>query len=167
MNKELYFKEVGEILKQTKDLDKSDFQLLFDAVTEKDKKIDSEFLADSIVKKLSWNMFSGTIIAWSFLETEIGRALIKAKFDLSNNIYLVSDLTQITGYTKVFISQEYKNGNIKGEKRGGTLLFTEKDVREYLSKKGINSLNERKNILYEETKEKLISSGFEREENYK
>lgn len=167
MNKDRYFQEVEELIKKNKNVTREDFELLYLAVSGININSDIEFLADKIVKSLSNDTFTETLVSWRFLQTEVGRAIIKAKFDVKNEIYLTSDLSEITGYSRAFISQEMKAGNIKFEKRKGTVFFRENDVKEYLSKKGIDKVEKENELKYKELKEKLINGGFEREADYK
>lgn len=167
MNKDKYFEEVEELIKNNKNVSKEDFELLFLAVSGVNIHGDIEFLADRIVKDLSSDTFKEVLVSWQFLQTEVGRAIVKAKFNVGNEIYLTSDLCEITGFSRAFISQEMKAGNIKYEKRKGTVFFRENDVKEYLSKKGIDKIDKENELKYRELKEKLINGDFEREADYK
>lgn len=167
MNKDLYFAQVDELLKQNKELNKTDFQLLYEALNRK-INIDTAFVADKIVTTLSSNVFTETMVSWEFLSTEIGRALLKGKFEIGNNIYFASDLAEILNCSRQFVSKIVKNEEIKFHKRGGIIYFMERDVNQYLiDKNKKNLLEEKKKITYEEAKEQLKSGGFERESDYK
>lgn len=167
INKELFFNEVDELITINKSIDKNDFELLYFALKKEKGEINVGFLADKIVKNLSGGIFTKEImISWEFLQTEIGRALIKAKFEMGNDIYFTSDVADITGYSKQFIGQEIKSGNIEYEKRKGIIFFRESSLNRYLTKKKINALEKKHEIVYECQKEKLISVGFEGEEDY-
>lgn len=168
INKELYFNELDELLMKNSNLDRTDFELLYEVLESKNITTDTAFLADKIVKSLSGGVFTHTMISWEFLSSEIGRALLKAKFDIANNIYFSSDLADILNCSRQFITKIIKNGDIKYQKRGGIIYFMESDVREYLlQKKKINLINEKKEITYNEAKEKFICGNFERESEYK
>lgn len=166
INKELFFKEVENLIIINNRVDKADFELLYICLTEKNS-VNSGFLADKIVGSLSGAFTNETMISWEFLQTEVGRALVKAKFEMSNDIYFISDISDITGYSKQFIGQEIKANNIEYEKRKGTVFFRESAVNKYLFKKKINILNKKKEITYKCQIESLLSVGFEVEEEYK
>ena len=166
INKDLYFMELEELLNKNNNLNKDDFILLYEIVTDlTTEETGISSLADKIVKNLSGNIFE-SMISWDFLNTEIGKALIKAKFGIGNDIFFTNDLASILSCSKQFISKEIKSGNIQAKKRGGIIYFTENDIRQYLSKKKKKMSVEKKEIIYEETKEKFDSSHFERENNY-
>lgn len=167
IDKEIYFKELEEIIGKNKNLDKADFELLYKALTTEDKIVDTGYLADKIVNDLAGTASIEPMISWEFLNTEIGRALLKAKFDLGNDIYFISDLAEMMDCSRQFISKEIKKGNIESKKRGGTIYFMESDVKEYLAKKKKNVLTEKKETAYEEKKEKFITAKLERENDYK
>lgn len=167
INKDLFFKEVNELITINKSIDKTDFELLYFALIKEKGEFNVGFLADKIVKNLSGGVLTKEImISWEFLQTEIGRALIKAKFEIGNDIYFTSDVVDITGYSKQFIGQEIKSENIEYEKRKGIIFFRESSLNRYLSKKKINALEKKHEIVYECQKEKLVSVGFEGEEDY-
>ncbi|AGK96668.1 hypothetical protein [Clostridium pasteurianum] len=167
MNKDKYFEEVRELVKMNKNINKEDFELLFLVVSGVDVEVNADFLTDKIVKSLSIPYSTEILISWGFLQTEVGRALIKAKFNLSNEIYFISDLVELTGFTKSMISKEIAAGNINYEKRGGKIFFRANDVKEYLAKKGIDKVEKENTLKYETIKEKLIGGDFERETDYK
>lgn len=167
IDKDLYFSEVNELLKQNSRLEKIDFQLLYEALNGK-ITVDTAFLADKIVSILSGNVFTQTMVSWEFLSSEVGKALLKGKFEISNNIYFASDLAEILNCSRQFVSKIVKNEEIKFHKRGGIIYFMEKDVNQYLiDKNKKNSLEEKKKFTYEEAKEQLVNGKFEREEDYK
>lgn len=167
MNKDLYFAQVDELLKQNKELNKTDFQLLYEALNGK-ITIDTAFVADKVVNTLSGNVFTQTMVPWEFLNTEVGRVLLKAKFEINTNIYFASDLAEILNCSKQFISKIVKNEEIKFHKRGGIIYFMEKDIKQYLTNKNkANLLEDKQQITYEEAKEQLKNIGFERESEYK
>jgi len=171
MNKKIYFKEVGEIIEANKTNDlvvKADYELLYLVVTNQNKNVDGGFLADKIVNSFSNTLFTQVMVSWEFLQSEVGRALIKAKFEVSNDIYLVTDLVDITGYTRQYIRKAEKEGKIISEKRKGTIMFREIEVNRFLKLKNKpNLLENQKSFVYEDAKETLINGGFGREEEYK
>lgn len=171
MNKELYFTEVEEIIKANKFNElvvKADFELLYLIVTNQNKEVDGGYVADKIISSLSGSFFTKVMVSWDFLQGEVGRALIKAKFQVSNDIYFSDDLVSITGYSRQYISKAIKEGKLKGEKRKGTIIFREVEVNKFLELKGKpNLLENKKQYVYEQGKETLIVGGFEREECYK
>lgn len=165
INKELFFQQVDELSK-VKNIDRTDFELLHELLVNNSSSVDPGYLADKIVTQLSNDFYSQTMISWEFLQTPIGKALIEAKFGISNDIYFISDLAEIMGCSRQFISKEIKNENIKYEKRGGIIFFREKYVNEYLKKKSVDILDNNKNDKYQTSKESIINGGFEREEKY-
>lgn len=167
INKEEYFAEVDELVSKNKSLDKVDFEILYEVLEGKKYTIDATFLADKIVKNLSGNMFTQTMISWEFLDSEIGRALIKAKFDVGSKIYFTSDVAELMGCSRQFISKEMGDENINYHQRGGIKYFMEKDVKEYMTKKNKLPLQEKQESTYEEIREKIISGEYERESEYK
>lgn len=164
VNREMFFKQVEELI-ITKGIDRLDFQILFEVVNGKDMGIEPGFVADKIVNTL-FGAYSEQLIPWSFLQTEIGKALLLAKFEIGVDVYFVSDLVAYTEYTRQYISKEIKQGNIEHQKREGIIYFTEKAVNDYLKKKGFQTLTERKSIKYSEVKEKHVNGSFERESQY-
>jgi len=166
INKNLFFKEVEELITKNNRIDKVDFELLYSVLEEGKNEINTGFLADRIVSSLAGIFTKELLISWEFLQTEVGRALIKAKFEMSNDIYFTNDIVEITGYSKQFISQEIKSGNIEYEKRKGIIFFRESAVNKYLAKKKINILNKKQEITYKGQIEHLISVGYEGEEKY-
>lgn len=165
MDKDLYFNEVNELVEQNNKLDKIDFKLLYEALNGK-ININTAFLADKIVSILSGNVFTQTMVSWEFLDSEVGKALLKAKFEIDTNIYFTTDLAEMLHCSAQNISKEKKN--IGYRKRGGIIYFMEKDVKKYLADRNkTDLLEEKKKVTYEEAKEKLINGKFEREEDYK
>lgn len=170
INKKIYFKEVEELFNNNKNqnLEKADFEILYMALIGKNKEVDLGYLADKIVKSLSADIFNKVMVSWDFLQTEIGRALIKAKFEMSNNIYFISDLAEILECSKQNISKDVNNEKIEYEKRKGIVYFRESAVNDYLAYKGkLEAIERKKEYVYEELKEEVIGGGYEREAEYK
>lgn len=151
IDSEIFLKEANKL----KNIDKKDLENLLDIVIGKDTNINPSFLADKIINDLFSLYNVEALVPWRFLETEIGKALILAKFELGNDIYFVSDLVEFTGYSKQYISKEVKQNNIQYKKKGGIIYFTEKSLNEYLRKKGIETISKRKEIQYKETRQNI------------
>jgi hypothetical protein len=162
MNKYKYFKEVDELIKENKNLIREDFELLYLSVSGVKMDINVSYLSDKIIKSLNTNANINILSFWEFLQTEVGRAIVKAKFKLSNEIYFIDDVKEITGFSKEFILHEIKSKNIKYGKRNEEIFFKEDDIREYLSKKNIDTLDKENELKYKEQRERLINGIFEK-----
>jgi hypothetical protein len=167
MNKFKYFKEVDELIKENKNLIREDFELLYLSVSGIKMDINIGYLSDKIVNSLNIHDDTNILSFWEFLQTEVGKTIVKAKFKLSNEIYFINDLEKITGFSKEFILQEMKSENIKYEKRNKEIFFKEDAIREYLSKRDIDKLDRENELKYKEQREKLINGIFERKTNHK
>ena len=151
-----YFLQVKELVSNNANLDENDFTLLYEVLQGNEGKINPGFLADKLVKELFGGMHA-PLIPWDFLETEVGKALIKVKFNYGNDILLVNDVARIVGCSKQYILKECSNENLKGEKRDGTWIIREKDLNEYLVKKGKPSLYEKREVTYATLREEILS----------
>jgi hypothetical protein len=170
VNKQKYFKEVEELISTSKNsnVERADFEILYLVVTGKNTEVDGCYISDKIVNSLFHLFGTQVLISWDFLQTEVGRALIKAKFEIGNDIYFMEDLVNITGFTKQYISKQVKEEKIKGEKRKGFIYFRENEVNKFLvAKNKPDLIKNKKQYVYEEVKETLINGGFEREVEYK
>ncbi|AJA48422.1 hypothetical protein CPAST_c23520 [Clostridium pasteurianum DSM 525 = ATCC 6013] len=162
MNRNKYFKEVDELIKKNEDLIKEDFELLYLSVSGVKMDVNISYLADKIIRSLNNNVDLNVLNFWEFLQTEIGRAIVKAKFKLDNDIYFVDDVKEITGFSREFILEEIKSKNIKYEKRNSEIFFTGDNIREYLSIKNIDKFDKEIEERYEEQRKKLINGIFKR-----
>ena len=172
LNEKKFDQEVKE-LEQTKKVDLDDLLILKKIAEGEKVEIDSAFLANKIIKDIFQNGYNNEIlIPWNFFDTEIGKAILLAKYKISTNIYFVADLVELTGKSRQFISKEVKNGNIVsnkgggGSKQNGIVYFTEDEVNKYLKKKGYPTIEEKKEVIYKTQKERIINAGYEREEKY-
>lgn len=165
LNKKKYLSEMNDLIKKS-NVKKDDLLILLDYATGESKEINS-LLIENIIKDIFNNESYCTdiMVPWSFFDTEIGKALIRAKLNYEEkNIFFVKDIEKITGYTRQYISQETKAGNLIGEKRGGKVVYKEKDLNEWLVKKGLQPVSVAQ--IYNEKEEKFYAAKYEREENY-
>lgn len=168
VDRELFLKQVQE-LALTKQIDRKDLEILLDIVSgeEHNIDIDSQYLADKIINDLFKLYTVETLVPWDFFSTEIGKAILFAKFGLEESeVYFTSELAEMTGFSKQYISKEIKNNNISHKKKGGIIYFSEKQVDNYLRKKGLQTISEKKDLKYKEIKEKIIYGGYERQSKY-
>jgi len=160
IDKQKYLKQVEMILANSKGLTIQDFMRLFDIVNGYEKNNEGAALAERIVKGIFSNaLYNELMIPWSFFDTELGRAILKAKYGFENTTYLVSDIVALTGLSRQHIARQAENGVLKGIKKGGTWLFSKEAVDEYLSKKKISK-------PYTPAEEKIINPGYERDTGY-
>lgn len=160
IDRKKYFEQVEMILSNSSNLTIEDFRKLFDIVSGYEENSESVVLAEKIVKGIFSNaLYNELMMPWSFFDTELGRAILKAKFGFMNTPYLVNDIVALTGFTRQHIAREAENGSLKGIKKGGTWLFTKEAVEEYLDKKNISR-------PYKSAEEQIINPGFERESGY-
>jgi len=162
-DKTRYFQQAEKILQLNKNLAIEDFIKLYDMANsyENYSNRDCAELADKIISYTFSNGVSSEImIPWSFFNTDLGLVILKAKYGYSNMPYFISDIVELTGFSKQYIAREASKGNIKGIKKDGTWIFAPDDVNEYLEKKGI------KKISYNPTNENIIYPGYERQAGY-
>lgn len=171
IDKEKYYNEVKR-LALIKRFDERDFDLLFKLAIGEEIEIDRDYLVEKIVRDLFYNGITiELMIPWGFLQTEIGKAILYLKFGIDNSVYFANDIAKMLGISKQQVLKDVKSvdGNapkLRGTKRDGNWTFDVDAVREYIKLKGKGELEELKKLMYEEMKEKIISSQFEREEPY-
>lgn len=136
INRNQYLNQVEE-LTNSKNLDQKDFITLLEAL-DGNSNINTAFMADQIIEMIFGGIYQEILVPWKFFDTEIGKALLQAKFNIASDDYLIEDLKEITGYSKQYISREINNKNLKAEKKGGTWYIKRNDANEYLIKKGFN-----------------------------
>lgn len=167
MNKEMFFKQANEILCKTKDLTMEDFELLYSyAISNKSRSKGIE-IADVIVQKLAGHTTSDVLISWDFLSTEVGKALLKVRFEIGSDILFLNDIVKLTGTSKAAVSKAMSSGVLECERRDGKVFTKEIYVKQYLSKKGVKVMQENKEISYDEAIEQIVNPGYEREKEYK
>lgn len=167
INKNDFLKEVEEI-KKYRNIDINDFEILFKAYKgEKiEKGIDITELCIKAIKDI-FEVLGETWIPYNFFEGSIGKVIMSVKLGINNRVYLTSDLMEVTGFSRTYIAKEMSIGNLKGDKRPGTILFYENDVNEYLAKKGLGTISDLKAEIYEKKEEEIISPDYERDVEYK
>jgi|GEM_PF-1622927 len=155
INKELYFKQ-AEAIALDKEITKEDYIILFNIVSGRESQVNAAFIADKIITELFGTLYNEPLVPWSFYNTEIGKAILQAKFNIGIVFYNVAELCELTGYSKQYIGKEIKRENIKAEIHGKkTFFFREDDVNDYLKKKGLKTIYERNENIYTEEKERI------------
>lgn len=157
MNKYKFMKEVEVFLNNNKNLKKEDFKNLWELAT--NGKNDNNF-CDELIKKM-FGIYKEILIPWSFLDSEIGKAIIQVKYGKSSGIYFVREIAEGLDKSRQYINQEIKFGNLKGYKRCGNSIVYKEDLKDYIVKRGLDD-----KVLYKETEEKIIIPTKEREEKY-
>ncbi len=167
INKDKYYNQVNNLNIEVMNLDMNDFDILYRAASgELEDNIDFDYIRTTVNKILrgifSINIsLSELLVPLNFLDTEIGKAILKVRFGISAGVYIAADLAKLTGYSVQYITAEAKRENIKGEQRGVTWLFSADEVEKYMIKKGLWQTK----IYYPEPEEKFIG-GYDREAEY-
>lgn len=113
------------------------FDLLYNTAVCSTELDDPEAFTTNIIKSL-FPSAADPLIPLSFWSTELGKAIMIVRYNYED-VYLVSDLAEITGTLDRNITKAARKGTLKGEHRGGTWVFYRNDVKKYF-----NYLNSRK-----------------------
>lgn len=161
MNKDRFIKEVKGFLNNNKNLNREDFETLFKFNIDTKGDNARVVFCNELIKKMFGTAYQEPLIPWSFFDTEIGKAVIKIKYDQSSDVFFVREIAEMLGKTRQYINQEIKAGSLRAYKRCGNSVIYRGDLENYLKKRGIDE-----KILYKETDEKIIVPNNEREEKY-
>lgn len=170
MNKKLFFIQAEEIVSKTKDITMEDFNVLYNLSISNTPFSKGSNFVDQLVKKMSGITSTDPLISWNFLATEVGKAILKVKFEIGSDLLFVPDVVKLLGKTRQHVSNLLSSQEIKSEKREGKVFTHDVYVHEYLVNQGIEtirSIEKNKEFTYDEAVEKIINSGYEREEEYK
>lgn len=155
INKEKFERESKEILKKNKVLSDKDFETLFKAYENRDNSIDNGLIADEFINKMFGSLYTETLIPWNFFDTEIGKVILKIKYDYEDNrTYTIKDITRIIDKSKQFVGQEIHSGKLIAYKKDGKVTIYKQDLDNYLKRreKKHGNIN-----IYEEEEEKIIT----------
>lgn len=155
INKEKFKKESKEILKKNKVLSDKDFEILLEACENEDNSIDKTLVADKFINRMFGSLYTETLIPWNFFDTEVGKVILKIKYDYEDNrTYSVKDVTRIINKSRQFVGQEIHSGKLIAYKKDGKVTIYKQDLDNYLKKreKKHGSVN-----IYEEDEEKIIT----------
>lgn len=94
-------------------------------------------VVNKVLKELFKTNFSEEIlIPLSFHNTQLAKVLFSILYGIESKIYLMSEVVELTGFSRQYLGQEAKDGNILGTKCKGSWTFEKEEVNRYLSKKG-------------------------------
>lgn len=105
------------------------FDLLYNAAVCSAELDDPEAFTTDILKLL-FPSAADPLIPLSFWSTELGKAIMTVRYNYED-VFLVSDLAEITGTLDRNITKAARKGTLKGEHRGGTWVFYRNDVKKY------------------------------------
>jgi hypothetical protein len=155
INKEKFQKESKEILKKNKALSNKDFETLFKTYENKDNSINKTLVADEFINKMFGSLYTETLIPWSFFDTEIGKLVLKIKYDYEDNrIYTIKDVTRIINKSKQFVGQEIHSGKLIAYKKDGKITIYKQDLDNYLKRREKKQGNIN---IYKEEEERIIT----------
>lgn len=151
IDKELFNKEVDELLEQISETENSEikekfnkaYELAIDVDTDSDSinRQDTHKLVSELLQYLFKNKFSSTYsVPIEFIESDIGKVLFTLKFGLAENIYFTSSLTAILGVSRNWISKASIQGLLKTSKKGKSknLIVYERDLVKYMESRGMS-----------------------------
>lgn len=137
--RENYDNQVKELIEKSGKLIKikaeAEFDLLYRAALGEETENKNE-LVENIVKTLFMPAYGNEpLIPWNFFNTAVGEVIAAVKFG-TEKILFITEIAELTGYSTPYIFKELKNGNLEGQKRGGTWVVNESSVYKYIEKKG-------------------------------
>lgn len=114
---------------------KKDLISIYEHLLGNEKIENIEILVDQTIKKLFPAVYStDNMIPYSFVSTSIGTVLFTALFK-EDKLLTVNEVMEISGFTRQYITQEIKAGNLNAEKISSVWKLREKEVYDYLESK--------------------------------
>ncbi|MBU3173256.1 hypothetical protein [Clostridium estertheticum] len=102
---------------------------------------------ENVLREMFGKYTTDIMIPYQFHKSMIGTVIFSVMYGMKEVTYTVKDIIQLTktdknpkGYTKQYVGQEIRDGNLKGNVERGRHVFVKEDVNKYLVTKGLKTI---------------------------